>query len=78
MAPAGFTSSWPVGRDKHIDAAARTALGDKLAALSNHFERAMLAFLDHNESWKGASLFSIMRTCCLTGASASTCRMCRP
>src|ERR1039458_10104301 len=29
------------------DAAARTAFVDKLAALSNHFERAMLTFLDH-------------------------------
>jgi hypothetical protein len=39
------------------DAAAHTALVEKLAALSNHFERAMITFLDHMEFWKGASLF---------------------
>ena len=39
------------------DAAAHTALVEKLAELSNHFERAMITFLDHMEFWKGASLF---------------------
>jgi hypothetical protein len=39
------------------DSAARTAFVEKLAGLSNHFERAMLTFLDHKEFWKGASLF---------------------
>lgn len=39
------------------DRAARTDFVDKLAALSNHFERAMVTFLDHNQYWKGATLF---------------------
>lgn len=39
------------------DADARTAFVEKLAALSNHFERAMVTFLDHNQFWKGATLF---------------------
>lgn len=30
---------------------------DKLSALPNHFERAMVAFLDHKEYWKGATRF---------------------
>jgi hypothetical protein len=30
---------------------------EKLAALSNHFERAMVTFLDHSEFWNGASHF---------------------
>ena len=34
-----------------------TAFVEKLAALSNHFERAMTTFLDHQALWKGASLF---------------------
>lgn len=37
--------------------AAHTAFVEKLAALSNHFERAMLTFLDHKPFWKGANLF---------------------
>lgn len=32
-------------------------LRDKLAALSNHAERAMVVFLDHQECWRGALLF---------------------
>lgn len=36
---------------------ARTEFVEKLAGLSNHFERAMLTFLDHKAFWKGASLF---------------------
>ncbi len=43
--------------DQQKDPAAYTAFVEKLAALSNHFERAMLTFLDHNTFWKGASLF---------------------
>lgn len=30
---------------------------EKLSALSNHYERAMVTFLDHNSFWKGATLF---------------------
>jgi hypothetical protein len=30
---------------------------EKLAALANHYERAMVAFLDHAQFWKGATLF---------------------
>lgn len=40
-----------------IDANARTAFVEKLAALSNHFERAMVTFLDHNAFWKGSTRF---------------------
>jgi hypothetical protein len=29
----------------------------KLAALANHYERAMVTFLDHDKFWKGATLF---------------------
>ena len=36
---------------------ARTAFVEKLAVLSNHFERAMVTFLDHNAFWKGATRF---------------------
>ena len=35
----------------------RTAFVEKLAALSNHFERAMITFLDHNGFWNGATRF---------------------
>jgi hypothetical protein len=30
---------------------------EKLSALSNHYERAMVTFLDHNHFWKGATHF---------------------
>jgi hypothetical protein len=33
------------------------AFTEKLAALDDHCERAMVAFLDHQELWKGATLF---------------------
>lgn len=33
-----------------------TELVDKLAALANHCERAMITFLDHAEFWRGATL----------------------
>lgn len=39
------------------DSAARTAFVEKLAGLSNHYERAILTFLDHKHYWKGARLF---------------------
>jgi hypothetical protein len=36
---------------------ARSQLVEKLAALANHFERAMVTFLDHHQFWKGATRF---------------------
>lgn len=39
------------------DPRARTGFVEKLAALSNHYERAMVTFLDHSQYWKGASRF---------------------
>jgi hypothetical protein len=36
---------------------ARREFVEKLAALSNHFERAMVTSLDHKQFWKGATLF---------------------
>ena len=36
---------------------AQQAFIEKLSALSNHYERAMVTFLDHNSLWKGATLF---------------------
>jgi hypothetical protein len=39
------------------DPQARTGFVEKLAALSNHYERAMVTFLDHNQFWKGATRF---------------------
>ena len=39
------------------DPNAQTAFVEKLAALSNHFERAMVTFLDHGLFWKGATRF---------------------
>ena len=35
-----------------------SAFTEKLAALDDHCERAMVAFLDHQEFWKGATLFN--------------------
>ncbi len=45
--------------DFHLgdDSDARQEFVEKLAALSNHFERAMVTFLDHKQFWKGATLF---------------------
>lgn len=34
-----------------------TAWVEKLSAISGHFERAMLVYLDHNACWKGATRF---------------------
>lgn len=39
------------------DVDARTAFVETLAALPNHYERAMVAFLDRNLFWKGATRF---------------------
>lgn len=39
------------------DPDARTEFVETLAGLSNHFERAMVTFLDHNQFWKGATRF---------------------
>jgi hypothetical protein len=39
------------------DSEALGAFVEKLSALSNHFERAMVTFLDHNEFWRGATHF---------------------
>jgi hypothetical protein len=39
------------------DSAARTGFVKNLAALSNHYERAMVIFLDHNQFWKDATRF---------------------
>ena len=39
------------------DPPARTEFVDKLAALANHYERAMVTVLDHNLFWKGATHF---------------------
>lgn len=46
-------AEWHLAGDQH----ARAEFVDKLAVLSNHFERAMVTFLDHNQYWKGATLF---------------------
>lgn len=39
------------------DPDARLMVVEKLAALANHFERAMVTFLDHRQFWKGATCF---------------------
>jgi len=39
------------------DPDARTVFVEKLAAMTNHFERAMVTFLDHKQFWKGATRF---------------------
>jgi hypothetical protein len=39
------------------DPPAYTEFVEKLAALANHYERAIVTFLDHNQFWKGATLF---------------------
>src|SRR3954471_10262629 len=39
------------------DEGAHPAFVEKLAGLSNHFERAIVTFLDHNRCWKGATRF---------------------
>ena len=39
------------------DPDARMAFVGNLSSLSNHYERAMVTFLDHHKFWKGATLF---------------------
>ena len=39
------------------DPDARMGFVENLAALSNHYERAMVTILDHNQFWKGATRF---------------------
>lgn len=39
------------------DPEAQTAVTEKLAALDDHYERAMVVFLDHRKYWQGATLF---------------------
>ncbi len=39
------------------DPAAYTAFVEMLAALPNHYERAMVSYMDHNAFWKGATRF---------------------
>lgn len=45
--------------DWHLagDAEGRGAFVEKLAGLANHYERAMVTFLEHRDYWKGAMLF---------------------
>jgi hypothetical protein len=43
--------------EQGTDPNAYSAFVDQLSALTNHFERAMVAFLDHGAFWKGATLF---------------------
>ncbi|MBM4260472.1 MAG: hypothetical protein FJ145_03420 [Deltaproteobacteria bacterium] len=46
-------AEWHLGDDR----AAREELVAQLSGLSNHYERAMVAFLKHRAYWKGAALF---------------------
>jgi len=43
--------------EQGTDPNAYSVFVDQLAALTNHYERAMVAFLDHAGFWKGATLF---------------------
>ncbi len=43
--------------DEGTDPLAHGVFVDKLSALTNHYERAMATFLDHNTFWKGAAHF---------------------
>ena len=42
---------------QNADPNAANAFTEKLAALVNHFERAMVTYLDHNPFWRGATHF---------------------
>ena len=53
------------------DPDARTGFVENLAALSNHYERAMVTFLDHNQFWKGATRFYHADTLLLAQAQES-------
>ena len=52
---------------------AGTGFVENLAALANHYERAMVTFLDHNQFGR-VQPASITRTRCPIGASARICR----
>jgi hypothetical protein len=45
------------------------AFVEKFADLSNHYERAMITYLDHNECWRGGRRVFTMPTHCLTGGN---------
>ncbi len=45
---------------------------EKLSALPNHYDRAMITFLDHNEFWRGATRFYHADSLTF-GGSARTC-----
>ena len=49
-------AQWHLAQDADPNAAIASA--EKLAALVNHFERAMVTYLDHNPFWRGAGSFS--------------------
>ena len=46
-------ASWQIREDPN----ALASFVEMLSALSNHYERAMIAFLDHNPFWRGATRF---------------------
>jgi hypothetical protein len=48
-------AQWHLAQD--ADPNASIAFAEKLAALVNHFERAMVTYLDHNPFWRGATHF---------------------
>jgi hypothetical protein len=48
-------AQWHLVQDADPNAA--IAFAEKLAALVNHFERAMVTYLDHNPFWRGATHF---------------------
>lgn len=48
-------AQWHLAQDADPNAA--NAFAEKLAALVNHFERAMVTYLDHNPFWRGATHF---------------------
>jgi hypothetical protein len=48
-------AQWHLAQDTDPNAA--IAFAEKLAALVNHFERAMVTYLDHNPFWRGATHF---------------------
>jgi hypothetical protein len=41
----------------HLDADQLKEFVENLARMANHFERAMVTYLDHNEFWKNAARF---------------------
>lgn len=48
-------AQWHLAQDADPNAA--NAFTEKLAAMANHFERAMVTYLDHNLFWRGAMHF---------------------